>query len=293
MSSPIPAFVNPEAGTADDVAGAIARSGQFALHEVQPDKLREAVAAAARSGVSRVLVAGGDGTIATAASELAGTHVELAVVPAGTLNHFAKGHGIPVDPSAAVALAAQGSARPVDVGYVDGRLFLNTSSVGEYVSFVQVREKLEPRLSYGIASLVASWRVFTAARPFRLELDLEGQRRLYRTSLAFIGVGERELRLPIMGGLVPGGRPGLHVIIPRARTRPRLLLTALVAALRGVRAAEDELRLDSFLVDHCRLTMRRPELEVSLDGELVPLRAPLEYRVGKGVLKVVTGESGE
>lgn len=291
MSSPIPAFVNPEAGTAGDVAGAIARSGRFALHEVQPDKLSEAVAAAVRSGAPRVLVAGGDGTLATAASALAGTPVELAVVPAGTLNHFAKAHGIPADPPAAVALAAGGSAQAVDVGYVDGRLFLNTSSVGEYVSFVQVREALEPRLSYGIASLVASWRVFTAARPFQLALDVKGQRRVYRTPLAFIGVGERELRLPIMGGPVPGGRRGLHVIIPRARTRPHLLLTALVAALRGVRAARDELRLDSFVVDHCRLTMRQPQLEVSLDGELIPLRGPLEYRVGKGVLNVVTGET--
>jgi diacylglycerol kinase family enzyme len=253
--------------------------------------LKEAVAAAVRSGASRVLVAGGDGTIAAAAAEVAGTPVELAVVPAGTLNHFARGHGIPTEPDAAVALAAEGSARPVDVGYVDNRLFLNTSSVGEYVSFVQVREALESRLSYPVASVVASWRVFAAARPFRLELDVSGQRLLYRTTLAFIGVGERELRLPIVGGRVQGGRRGLHVIIPRARTRARFLLTALVATLRGVHAAKDELRLDSFLVDHCRLAMRRPLVNVSLDGELVPLRPPLEYRVGKGVLNVVTAET--
>jgi diacylglycerol kinase family enzyme len=148
-------------------------------------------------------------------------------------------------------------------------------------------------MGYRLASIVASWRVFAASRPFRLELDIEGQRRLYRTALAFIGIGERELRLPIMGGVVKGGRRGLHVIIPRARTRPRLLLTALTAALRGVRAAEDELRLDSFIVDHCRLTMHRPRVEVSLDGELVPLRPPLEYRVGREVLNVVTAEGGQ
>jgi diacylglycerol kinase family enzyme len=287
MPPPIPAFINPEAGTAGEVTSAIERSGRFVLHEVQPGKLTDAVAAAMRDGASRVLVAGGDGSIAAAASALVRTPVELAVVPAGTLNHFAKDHGIPVEPAAAVALAAEGSAHPVDVGYVGDRLFLNTSSVGEYVSFVQVREELEPRMGYRMASLVASWRVFVRSRPFRLELNIRGQRRLYRTTLAFIGVGERELRLPIMGGAVEGGRNDLHVIIPRTPTRPRLVLTALVAALRGLRAAEDELHLDSFLVDRCRLAIRRRLLEVSVDGELVPLRPPLEYRVERGAVQVV------
>jgi diacylglycerol kinase family enzyme len=219
--------------------------------------------------------------------------VELAVLPAGTLNHFAKDHGIPVDPAAALELATTGSPRPVDGGYVDGRLFLKTSSVGEYVSFVRTRDALqvERRMGYGVASLVASWRVFRAARPLRLELDLAGRRRLYRTTLAFVGVGERELQFPVMGGRVTGGRRGLHVIIPRARTGARLLFTALVAALRGVRAAKDDLQLDSFLVERCRIVVPRHHLEITADGELAPCDAPLEYRVARDALRVVTAES--
>ena len=69
-------------------------------------------------------------TLARAASTLAGTTVALSVLPGGTLNHFARDHGIPLDPTEALALAVHGAAAPADVGYVNAQLFLNASCVG-------------------------------------------------------------------------------------------------------------------------------------------------------------------
>jgi diacylglycerol kinase family enzyme len=286
-ASLIPAFINPEAGSADAIIAALRESGRFAVELTEPARLANAVGAAARAGAPRILVAGGDGSIATAASILAGTPAELAVAPAGTLNHFARDHHIPLDPAAAVRLALEGAALPTDVGYVGEHLFLNTSSVGVYVRFVRLRDRLEQDRSYRIASVLAAFRIFVSTSPFRLRLDVDGRQRVYRTSLAFIGVGERELRVPILGGRTPEGRRGLHVIVPRSGTRARLAASALSAAFRGIRGATRAFHLDSFIVEHCRVELRRPRGNVALDGEVVPMRAPLDYRIARDALRVV------
>lgn len=243
--------------------------------------------AAVQQGARRVLVAGGDGSIACAATVLAKSNAELAVAPAGTLNHFARDHGIPLDGPAALHLASTGTAVPVDVGYVNGQLFLNTSSVGAYVRFVKRRESLEKRLGYRLASALASLRTFASSRPIRLELDVEGRRHFYSTTLAFIGVGERELRIPTLGGQAKNGRSGLHVIIPRAGSQGRLLLIAASSALRGVQATVGALELDSFVVDRCSVELRHPQGDISLDGEIVSAATPLEYRIEREALRVV------
>jgi hypothetical protein len=124
-------------------------------------------------------------------------------------------------------------------------------------------------------------------RTLRVQLQIKGERRMYRTPIVFIGVGERELKLPTLGGRVANGRRGLHVIVPRDRTRLRLAALALTAILRGVRAVEESLRCDSFVVERCRVDMRRPRGNVAVDGELVPMIAPLEYHVERDALKIV------
>jgi diacylglycerol kinase family enzyme len=287
LASRAPAFINSAAGAADDVAAAVDATGQFQICRVTPTRLASEVTAAVRAGARRVLVSGGDGTIATAASVLAGTPTELAILPGGTLNHFAKDAGIPLDPAAALATAVGDTARTVDVGFVNGRLFLNTSSVGAYVVFVRAREQLEPRLGYQLASIAAFLRVFASMPTLRVQLEIEGQRLTYRTPLVFIGVGERELKVPMLGGRVPGGRRGLHVLVPRGRARLRLAALAFTALFRGVRAVADSPRCDSFIVDRCRIEMRRPRGNVAVDGEIVPLVAPLEYHLERDALRVV------
>jgi diacylglycerol kinase family enzyme len=236
-----------------------------------------------------VLVAGGDGTIASAAAAIVGSGVELAILPVGTLNHFARDNGVPLSVPAALDLAAEGTSVPADAGFVNDQIFINTSSVGAYVQFVKRRESLERRLGYRLASVLASLRVFAASHHFRLELGVEGRRHLYRTTVAFIGVGERELRIPILGGRVEGGRRGLHVMIPHASSRARLLVVAATSAFRGVQAAAGDLAIDSFMVEHCSIDLRHNRDDISVDGEIVPATTPLHYRLERDALRLVTG----
>ncbi|MDQ3699008.1 MAG: diacylglycerol kinase, partial [Gemmatimonadota bacterium] len=241
--APIPAFVNPEAGNAADVVNALERNGAFAVHSIESaERFPDALRAAIDSGAVRIAVAGGDGTVAAAAAVVAGQPVELAVVPGGTLNHFAKDLGLPEKLEDAVRLASGGRPHPTDVGYVGDRLMLNTGSVGAYVLFVRVRDRLEQRgLPYLAASLLAFVRALVSLRSFTVVVEVEGERRVYRTPLVFVGVGERELGVPKLGGRVEGGRRGLHVIIIHGRTRTGLLLMGAALAARAVRAPANPL----------------------------------------------------
>ncbi|HEY9448687.1 MAG TPA: diacylglycerol kinase family protein [Gemmatimonadaceae bacterium] len=293
-SKPIPAFINPESGTRglgaggkEEVGDLIERDERFELRRVEAPQLAEAVGEAVRAGARRVLVVGGDGSVASAAGAVVHTRTELAIVPTGTLNHFARDHEIPLDVAEALDFAAEATAIPADAAYVNGQLFLNTSSVGTYVRFVERRESLEPRVGYRIASILASLRTFAVSRPFKLKVDAEGRQRFYSTTLAFIGLGERELRIPVLGSRVKGGRRGLHLLIPRASSHTRLLQVAATSALRGVQAAVGSLELDSFLVEECRFDLRRPRGDISIDGEIVSAATPLHYHVERDALRVV------
>ncbi len=285
----IPTFVNPRAGSASGIVDALATRGGFDVRETPPERLPEAVRQALDEGASRVAVAGGDGTIGSAAAVLAGSDVELAVIPAGTLNHFAKFLRISSDATEASETAATGQLRRVDVAYVNDRLILNTSSVGGYVVFVRARERLESRLGYVLASAVAFVRIMARLRSFTVVVELDGLRRVFQTPLVFIAVGERELKLPSLGNRVEGGKRGLHVVVVRGKRRTRLLLLGIAVAARGLEALRhtSEAGIDSFVVDRCRIELRRPRGVVGVDGELVPMIAPLEYRIARDELCVV------
>ena len=282
----IPAFINPLAGSADAARDALANADHFDVREVPPDKLGAAITSIVKEGTTRVLVSGGDGTIGTAAAALLETDAELAILPGGTLNHFSTDLGIPNAPAEALRLAANGSVRPADVGIVNGRLFLNTSSVGAYVHFVRTREYLERRFGYRIASAMAALRILFQLRLLAVEVEVDGQRRIYRTPVVFIGVGERELQLPTLGKRVAGGRRGLHVMVVSGRSAGRVLALALNAVARGVKTAARSPELDSFIVDHCTITVRRSS-SVAVDGEIVRLGTPLQYRLRRDAIRVV------
>ena len=287
--SPIPTFVNPGAGSAADVARALADDEHFDVREVEPARLQSALRSAIAAGARRVAVAGGDGTICAAAAVLARTPVELAVIPAGTLNHFARYLGLPMDLHDAARVAIDGGVRCVDVGSANGHVMLNTSSVGAYVTFVRTRERFERYLPYVVASFIAFVRILIRLRTFRVIVDIDGEPRAYSTPLVFVGVGERELGIPMLGGRIAGGRRGLHVLVVRGKRRTQLLLRGVAIAARGLPTLPRRAQtgIDSFIVDRCRIELPRRRGSVGVDGEIVPMMAPLEYRIAYDALNVV------
>lgn len=285
----IPAFINSESGNADDARKALDAVGGFEIRDVAPDKLADHIRQAAADGARRVLVAGGDGSIGSAAGALVDTGTELAILPSGTLNHLAKDLSLPLELEAAARVARDGVAIAVDAAVVNDRLFLNTSSVGAYVVFVRLRERLERYFGYHIASFIAALRLVIRLPLFRVTLVAEGHVREYVTPLVFVGVGERELKLPTLGARVEGGRSGLHVMIIRRRSGARTLALAFAAAARGVEAVSQTPALDAFMVDEFRIASHRHSAAV--DGEIVRMSPPLAYRHVPGCLRVVVERS--
>ena len=288
----IPAFVNPGSGNAGKARDALASTGRFDIREVEPDNLDGEIRQAVEGGATRILVAGGDGTIGIGASVVAGTAVELAVLPAGTLNHFATDMEIPVDLPEAAAAAAGTSMSLSDVAYVGDKLFLNTSSIGAYVIFARLREKLEARLPYKLASVFAMVSTFLKLRVLAVELEIEGKRQVYRTPLVFIGVDERELQFPTLGNRIKDGQRGLHVMVVRWRGRGKLLSLGLRAIFRGVDEVSRTVEFDSFVVERCTITMKKPIARVARDGEIETMSTPLEYRIERDMLHVVVAAAG-
>jgi hypothetical protein len=117
--------------------------------------------------------------------------------------------------------------------------------------------------------------------------------REYRTPLLFVGVGERELGRSGLGARPADGRSGLHMMVVRGRTRARLTALAVAGVTRGLHDAARTDALDAEMVDEFTIAMPRPLGYVAIDGELVRMRAPLHYRIGRGVLTVVAPPKSE
>ena len=228
--------------------------------------------AVAERGDPLLIVGGGDGTISAAASALAGTETRLGILPLGTLNHFARDLGIPTDLDEAAQLIAAGSDRRVDVAEMNGRIFINNSAIGLYPLMVVDRDLQQQRLgrSKRLAMLVASLRTLARFDHQRLTLTVNDEKARVDTPLLFVGNNDYRIDLG-----APGQRESLEdgelcVLVMRKKTR-RGLIAASIRALFNRSRPDDMVRLDG--VERLRVDSRRSQLAVSLDGEVVALRA--------------------
>lgn len=292
MPPNLKAFLNAAGGNAEAARDALNKAG-FDLEDIQPIDMEKALKTAIDGGPKRILVAGGDGTIATAAALVANTPIELAILPGGTLNHFARDHGIPTDLDEAATAAAGEVTVGADIGYVNDCVFLNTSSIGAYVTFVRDRERLEKYVGYRIASLIAAVQTMYHLRTFSVTLEVEGVKKTYRSSMVFIGVGERELKMPTLGSRVKNGRRGLHVMIVRGHGKARLFTIALAAIAKGTKEASKLPEFDNFVVDNCRIDLTRQRATIGLDGELKKMQTPLDYKIERDAIRLVVAPPKE
>jgi diacylglycerol kinase family enzyme len=245
------------------------------------DQARAAVEAGCRLAVA----AGGDGTVNAVATAVLGRDIPLGVLPMGTLNHFAKDLGLPLELAEAVRVAALGTVRRVDVGRVNDRVFLNNSSIGVYPRVVELRRRWESSgLGKWVAALWASL-VVLRRRPFMGVRIRTADETVVRLT-PFVFVGNNEYRMVGLNAAsreaLTGGRLALYVM--HASRRRSLLVLAWEVLWRGV----DQVReLELFLVSEATVETRRRRLQVSLDGEVTVLASPLEYRILPQALPVM------
>jgi YegS/Rv2252/BmrU family lipid kinase len=245
--------------------------------------------AAAERGDPLVVVGGGDGTISAAAAALVGTDTLLGILPLGTLNHFARDLAIPTDLAEAAKLIAARSERRVDVAEMNGRIFINNSAIGLYPLMVLDRDLQRRRLgrSKRLAMIVASVRTLARFNHQRLTLIVNDEKERVDTPLLFVGNNDYRIDLAAAGRRQSIEDGQLCVLVMRKKTR-RGLIAASIRALFN-RARDDDMeRIDG--VERLRVSSRRSQLAVSLDGEVVRAQPPLDYRICKGALRVVAPE---
>ena len=256
------------------------------------DIVAEFAEAANAEELDAVVAGGGDGTISCAAGQLAGTGRPLGILPLGTLNHFARDAGIPTDLEGAAAIIAAGHARPIDVGEVNGRIFVNNSAVGLYPRMVRHREAQQHRLGRGkrLAMLSASLQAFRRFSRHRLTIDLGGLRAPLETPLLFVGNNRYETRLLALGRREALDRGELCLYAPLARTRLHFLGLGF-RSLFGLTRQHDFVSL--FGVEEASVRSRHQALNVSVDGEAVTLETPLKYRIRPGALRLIVPSPSE
>jgi diacylglycerol kinase family enzyme len=248
------------------------------------NQLRAAAERAVQAGCDTLVAGGGDGTINTVASAVVGKEIPLGVVPLGTLNHFAKDLGIPLELDAAAKVVLDGIACRVDVGEVNGRIFLNNSSLGVYPAIVRLRERYqESGFGKWIAALWASLTVLRRNPFLTVRIIVEDRAVVRRTPFVFVGNNEYR-----MVGLHAGSRDSLvarhlALYVLNAERRAGLLRLAWQVLLQGVERVKE---LDLVTVERLSIETSRGRLQVALDGEVVPLQAPLEYRIRAAALLV-------
>ena len=264
-------FVNPRSGRgAGPRIAAEAKARGIAVAEFGPDRgLAAQVDDAVARGADALAVAGGDGSLACVAQTALAHDLPFVCVPAGTRNHFARDLGLdPADPIAALDALSDGVERLIDVGEVNGSVFLNNVSLGIYAEAVSRPGYRDAK----VLTLIETARTVLGPGAEISGLDIVDDLGDSHTDPAIVLVSNNPYAPggPFSRGARPtlsGGRLGIIVIDrPAPGRRPPGRAWSFVS-----------LRLDA-----------SSSLHAGIDGEAVELSSPLEFAIRPVVLRVRT-----
>jgi diacylglycerol kinase family enzyme len=212
----------------------------------------------------------------------------MGILPLGTLNHFAKDLGIPMELDRAVGVIVAGHERRVDLGEVNGILFLNNSSIGIYPEVVAEREQI--REEEGIASkwaamARAAWNQLRRFPMITVTLRLPDETLRVTSPLVFVGNNRYAMKLFRMGRRAHLDRGELFLYV--ARHPSRLGFVGLVLRVLFGRLDPEKDFVSVGLPEVEVATTWRRSLRVALDGEVRRMSTPLRYRTRPGALRVL------
>jgi diacylglycerol kinase family enzyme len=281
-----------DAGSRDPVprsiAAALGEAGVDAdIRCVRGEALAEEARAAVDGGAEAVIAAGGDGTVSAVASALAGGAAPLGVLPVGTLNHFAKDLGLPLQLADAARTIAGGRVARIDLGRVGDRVFVNNSSLGVYARALVDREARRDLhgLSKWPAMALAVLKVFKRRPLTDVWIEVDGRPLYRKTPLVFIGNNRYELDLLRIGRRACLDEGLLSLYIANTATRWGMLKLAVRAAFGRLEQSRD---FESMCAERIRIDVSaRRARHLALDGEIAGLEPPLEYRIDPAALPVI------
>ncbi|MDQ3169203.1 MAG: sphingosine kinase [Acidobacteriota bacterium] len=279
--------LNSKSGTAQDpekLAAALARAAfQADVLDLQAMTGTGLERAAERYDV--LVAAGGDGTVSTVAAAASAAGRTFGVIPSGTLNHFARDAGIPADLDDAIAIITRGRTRAMDVGDINGRIFVNNASIGAYPRMVWERNRARGLgLPRPIAMAFAVARTWSGLRSLAVRIVVDGQVLVRKTPFIFIGNSEYDVTGTDVGSrpTMTDGKLSLYMA-PRFGRRDALLLPLRV--LRDT--LESHERFEAMTASTISIETARKQVGVARDGEVGTFAPPLQFSVRRHALKVL------
>ena len=272
----------------DHAVGTFRAAGhEIECHVVSGDQVVETMEnAASISGVDGLIAGGGDGTISAAAGIAWKSGTMLGVVPAGTMNLFARSLKLPLDIWQVLGALANGEPDNIDIASANGRSFVHQFSAGLHARMVRYRNSMTfgSRLGKIRASTRAAVGVMFNPPEFEVEFNAEGQTGHRKVSAISVSNNEfgpdplmyadsltrGHLGFYIADPLTPAGVARLALDILRGKLKENASVTAMTAT-------EVELHFPR----------ERHDIRCVIDGELLPMDRDVKLRIHAGELKVL------
>lgn len=242
--------------------------------------------AAEERDVDGLIAGGGDGTISAAAGIAWKTGLPLGVVPAGTMNLFARSLRLPLDIWASLDALATGRVMDADIGTADGRPFVHQFSAGLHARMVRMRDAMTyaSRMGKIAANVRASMNVMLDPPQFEVEFDADGHHEHRRVSAINVSnnpFGDNSL---MFSEEINTGHLGFYLTDPlRPSGAARLALDILRGRMRQ-NTAVTEMRAKAVDLNFPKL---HHKANCVLDGELMPLGRNVSIRLHPEELKVI------
>ncbi len=246
----------------------------------------QAVERAANSDAEIIVVGGGDGTILTGANAAMRAGKVLGVLPLGTMNLLARDLKTPMGWPEAVHAVAAGTIRGIDVGEVNGEVFLNASVLGLYPKIIQEREQQQRRhgLRKWPAMALAMGKALRDLPVLDVRIDFgQGARQVRTPVLAVSNNPYAEGYGPVLRReTLESGQFGIYL----ARRRDSWGLLRLITRM-GLGTWQSDEALETLSSTTLTVHSRRRHLRVANDGEVRRFAPPLTYRMRPGALKML------
>jgi diacylglycerol kinase family enzyme len=243
-------------------------------------------AAAAEPQTDALIVAGGDGSVSAAAAIAWKSGHPLGVIPAGTMNLFARAIGLPLDVNAVPGVLAQWNVMAADIGDANGNPFVHQFSAGMHARMIRLREKIayKSRLGKIAANIRASIGVLLDPPGFDLTYKTNGNEESLKVSAISVSNNAFGPSPMLISERLDGGHLGLYLA---KRLNWKGALHLAFDLFRG--KLKENIAIRSELVQEVELHFprRTPTARCVLDGELMPLPRDIRICIHPGALKVL------
>ncbi|SMF49634.1 Diacylglycerol kinase family enzyme [Xaviernesmea oryzae] len=267
-----------------------AQGHQIECHVVSGDQVVATMEkGAAASGVEGLVAGGGDGTISAAAGIAWKSGIALGVVPAGTMNLFARSLKLPLDIWQVLDALAVATPENIDIASANGRSFVHQFSAGMHARLVRYRNSMTfaSRLGKIRASTRAAIGVMFNPPEFEVEFKAEGK--VGHRKVSAISVSNNEFGPdPLMyADSLTRGHLGFYIADP---LKPAGVAKLAFDILRGRLKENPSVTAMTATEVELHFPRERHDIRCVIDGELLPMDRDVLLKVHAGELKVLVNE---